>query len=86
MGFNIINLGRTGKGYMTEAGFNRLDLNAAIYGECRDGLMHGNDNHPVTEQGRGTICYIMPDYTAFDIDTELDLEIVKMLMEKINEH
>ncbi len=82
MGFNIINLGSTGKVYMTESVFNQWDMNASLLLLDRDWLMHGNDNHPVTEHGRGTTCYIMPDFTAFDIDEKLDYEIVKMLMER----
>jgi len=54
-----------------------FDMNASIYAWQRDYLLKTSSLF-----GPGTRLYEMPEYTAFDIDTELDLEIVSMLMEK----
>ncbi len=81
-GFNIVNMGSVGNIYLTQSVFNPLDLNASIYVYDRDWLQNGNDTHPVTEHGRGTICYIMDEKTRTDIDTLEDFLTVKARMER----
>ncbi len=54
-----------------------FDMNASIYVWRRDSLF----NHP-TVFAADTRLFVMPEERSIDIDSELDFEIVKMLMEK----
>lgn len=53
------------------------DLNASIYIYSRDCLFNTR-NHPLMSKAMG---YIMPDWTAYDVDNHDDLEIVRALWE-----
>ena len=54
-----------------------FDMNASIYAWRRESLLSMDSLF-----GVGTRLYEMPEVTAFDVDTEIDLEIVKTLMDK----
>jgi CMP-N,N'-diacetyllegionaminic acid synthase len=54
-----------------------FDMNASIYAWRRESLLSMDSLF-----GGGTRLYEMPEVTAFDVDTEIDLEIVKILMNK----
>lgn len=56
---------------------NSYDMNASIYIWRREEFF--NANSVFTNR---TILYVMPEERSFDIDSELDFEIVKMLAEK----
>ncbi len=81
-GFNIVNMGSVGNIYLTQSVFNSFDMNASLLLLDRMWLMTGNDTHPVTEHGRGTIAYIMDEKTRTDIDTLEDFLTVKARMER----
>lgn len=53
------------------------DMNAAIYIYKNDWLMDKAGTSPISDN---TEIYLMPDESAFDIDSELDFKIVEMLM------
>lgn len=55
------------------------DLNASIYVYRRAFLLDPKNTSPLTLTK--TLAYEMPEWTAFDIDTPLDYEIVKMIAE-----
>lgn len=55
-----------------------FDLNCCIYAYSRKFML--SDKERVIQHDSMT--YLMPDWTAFDIDTQLDWEIVEFLMEK----
>ena len=90
--FNLIEVSDSGYVKLSKPGASRVirrqesikcyDMNASIYIWRRDFLM--------SEKlifGSKTILYEMPDERSIDIDSQLDLKIVRMLMsEKINNH
>tara|TARA_Y100001970_G_scaffold250206_1_gene321702 strand:+ start:21642 stop:22343 length:702 start_codon:yes stop_codon:yes gene_type:complete len=53
------------------------DMNASIYIWKRSSLL--NDNHIINSQ---TGIYMMPEERSYDIDSQLDWQIVEMIMEK----
>lgn len=56
------------------------DMNASIYAWKRDAFLdHGAPVHM-----DGTRVFVMPDDTIFDIDSETDLEIVTLLLARMN--
>ena len=58
------------------------DMNASIYVYTRDYIMEPSNKSPIADWTR---IYIMEDWQAFDIDSELDFKIVEFLMrEKVN--
>ena len=57
------------------------ELNASMYGWKRDELLKGGD----TVIYLGTDIYEMPPERSWDIDTQFDLDIVKLLMSKRRE-
>jgi len=56
------------------------DMNASIYVYRRAFLRDSKNTSPLTMTK--TIAHVMPEWTAFDIDTPLDFEIVKMIAEE----
>lgn len=85
--FNIVEIDHRGKVQLSKSLSRPIfcrqdapkcyDLNASIYAWRRDALLKQN-----TIYNEDTILYIMPEERSIDIDSELDFEIVNLLISK----
>jgi len=85
--FNLVEINEHGKVVLSKPMEKELlrrqdspscfDLNASVYAFSRETLLN---NLPLINSG--TLLYEMSPERSLDIDTELDLEIVKFLMKK----
>ncbi|TXE81320.1 acylneuraminate cytidylyltransferase family protein [Campylobacter peloridis] len=75
----IVNKSKEGNFVTRQSAPKCYDMNASIYIFKREKLLK-ND----TLFGKNTSLYIMNEKTAFDIDSELDFEIVEFLIKKAN--